>query len=88
MSLDTKTPFRCADQPTADDYKRLGVNRNVSGITIMVAWTGETRPPLKGEWYLSGAIVEGYRAHNDYASPYPIARLVKAQKRIITEIVE
>jgi hypothetical protein len=28
------------------------------------------RAPLKGEWYLSGAIVQAYRAPNDLLSAY------------------
>lgn len=37
------------------------------------AWTGETRPPKAGEWYLSGAIIEAYRAEFTETRPYPIA---------------
>ena len=39
--------------------------------------TGEKRPPKSGEWYLSGAIIEAYRAPNDLSTPYLIARLVR-----------
>jgi hypothetical protein len=35
--------------------------------------TGEFRPPLRGEFFLSGAIVEAYRAPNDLSTPYWIA---------------
>jgi hypothetical protein len=35
--------------------------------------TGEFRPPLKGEYYLSGAIVQAYRAPSDLNTPYWIA---------------
>lgn len=38
--------------------------------------TGEMRPPRKGEWFLSGAIVEAYQAPNDLTMAYHIARLV------------
>lgn len=38
--------------------------------------TGEKRPPKKGEWFLSGAIVEAYYAPNDLTTPYHIARLI------------
>ena len=40
--------------------------------------TGEKRPPKKGEWYLSGSIVEAYYAPNDLPTPFVIARLVQA----------
>ena len=36
------------------------------GKAICAIYTGETRPPKQGEWYLSGAIIEAYRAPNDY----------------------
>lgn len=42
-----------------------------------VVWTGDHRPPLKGEWYLSGSVIEAYRAPNDLSTPYPIARLTR-----------
>lgn len=38
--------------------------------------TGEFRAPKRGEYYLSGAIVEAYRAPNDYSTPYWIARFI------------
>jgi hypothetical protein len=40
--------------------------------------TGEIRNPRTGEWYLSGAIVEGYYVRkNAPSSAFPIGRLVK-----------
>jgi hypothetical protein len=36
--------------------------------------TGEFRCPKRGEWYLSGALIEAYRAHADLSMPYWIAR--------------
>lgn len=38
--------------------------------------TGEFRRPKSGEWFLSGAIVEAYRAPYDMAEEFHIARLV------------
>lgn len=40
--------------------------------------TGEKRPPRKGEWYLSGAQVEAYRAPNDLSTPHHIAEIVES----------
>ena len=40
-------------------------------------WTGETRPVKKGEWFLSGAIVEAYHARADLSTPAPIAKLTR-----------
>jgi hypothetical protein len=38
-------------------------------------WTGEHRPPRRGEWFLSGAIPEAYLARHDQYGPALIARL-------------
>ena len=38
--------------------------------------TGEYRRPRSGEWFLSGAIMEAYRAHADMSEERHIARLV------------
>lgn len=35
---------------------------------------GETRPPRRGEWYLSGAIPCAYRAKNNLSASYTIVR--------------
>jgi len=43
-------------------------------------WTGGYRAPKKGEFYLSGAIIEAYMAPNDYSAPYHIARIVRVVK--------
>lgn len=42
-------------------------------------YAGEFRPPRSGEWYLSGAIVEAYRAPNDLSTPFHIATLVRGE---------
>ena len=55
---------------------------------VRVQATGEFRQPKKGEWYISGAIPEGYRAPNDLSSAFHIGRLVRVQaKTEVTEIV-
>lgn len=46
---------------------------------IRVRTTGEWRAPRKGEWFVSGAIVEGYRATNDYTTACDIAELVEVR---------
>ena len=40
---------------------------------LMAKWTGEKRSPKKGEWYLSGAVIEAYQAKRDLDAPYSIA---------------
>lgn len=57
--------------PLADSL-RLGEKANGAVATR------EFRPPLRGEWYLSGAIVAAYRAPNDLTTAYRIARLVNS----------
>jgi hypothetical protein len=47
-------------------------------------WTGERRPPRKGEWYLSGAIIGAYMAPNDLSSPHAIATLTYSVKPTLT----
>jgi hypothetical protein len=42
--------------------------------------TGRYRKPLKGEFYLSGAIPTAYRAPNDLGSPYIILRPATAEE--------
>ena len=44
---------------------------------FVVKSTGEFRNPQKGEWHISGAIPEGYRATQSLSTPYWIAKLVK-----------
>lgn len=62
------------DQPSRAELARLGAGRKSQ---LQAVATGENRPPKAGEWYLSGAIVEAYRAPNDLTTPFPIARLCR-----------
>lgn len=41
-------------------------------------WTGEKRPPAKGEYYLSGAMIRAYRS-GGLKDSYYIAELVRVQ---------
>jgi len=50
--------------------------------------TVEFRCPKKGEWYLSGAIVEAYKAHDNLTTPFFIAKLVKTKTITTTVICE
>jgi len=42
------------------------------------------RPPKKGEYYLSGAIVEAYRAPNDFSTPYLV--VVKTKRAVLRQV--
>ena len=76
-------PYPLGDPLTLAECRQLGVRSPGGTITqgahwstVMAVWTGEKRPPKAGEWYLSGAKIEAYRAPNDFTSEYHIARLV------------
>jgi len=83
------------DSLAPNDYKALGLTKSPfflpsSGVGVagvMAVRTGEKRSPRKGEWYLSGAVVEAYRAPNDLATEFHIAKLVKTRTETKTVIV-
>ena len=56
-------------------------------VKLMAKKTGETRPPHKGEWFISGAEPEAYYAPDLLAYEYPIAVLVPVRSRTIIEEV-
>ena len=47
---------------------------------LMAKWSGEKRPPKKGQWYLSGAVIEAYQAKRDLDAPYPIAEIYSTRE--------
>jgi len=61
------------DNPSLEERPAAVTKRHLRG-----ALTGEYRCPQKGEWYLSGAIPEGYKAPNNLSLAYHILRLVPA----------
>ena len=61
--------YRLADEMWRTSYSK-------GDPSIRARWTGEKRPPKAGEWYLSGAIIEAYRAKADLDIPFHIAELV------------
>lgn len=52
---------------------------------VKARWTGEFREPRQGEWFLSGAIVEAYRAKANMTTKRHIAKLVKARTLTVWE---
>jgi hypothetical protein len=48
-----------------------------------VRWMGEKRAPIAGEFFISGAIPEGYYTHHDYKTEYAIGELVFVSRRTI-----
>lgn len=72
--------YRCADYPV-EVTRQLAPTVQTGGAyslhgRVRARWTGEKRAPKKGEWYLSGAVIEAYRAPNDLTTAYHIAELV------------
>ena len=56
------------------------------GVYLMAINTRVKRPPRKGEWYLSGAIVTAYKAPNDLSEPCHIAQIVSVKREAITTV--
>lgn len=54
-------------------------------VHLRARWTGEKRMVKKGEWYLSGAIIEAHLAYNDLEFEHHIARLVRIK---IVEVLD
>lgn len=71
---------------SAEEYKKLGHYKY--GEKIGAVKIAEFRCPKRGEWFISGAIPQAYKAPNDLSTPYHIAKLVKYRKVIRYEIVE
>jgi hypothetical protein len=62
--------------PLASPYSLIPDKR---AIDHRIESTGEYRNPKKGEWYLSGSIIEGHLAPSDLSFPYNIGELVKVK---------
>lgn len=48
----------------------------------------EFRSPKRGEWFLSGAIPEAWRAPNNLTTPYQILELVIVETKTVTTLVK
>lgn len=84
--IDKSRLHRLKDTILLDQLDKLGLTDqearkwlNQSGTQrVMAVRSDEPKRPLKkGEWYLSGAIVEVYRAYNDLDTFHVVAKLVK-----------
>ena len=78
--------FRIQDFPTVEE--RGYTHPFPSREQYRVQATGEFRPPRAGEWFISGAIAEGYRARHDMSGSYYIGKLVRVRTRTVTEVIE
>jgi hypothetical protein len=83
------------DWPKSEDYSKLNIEtKGLDSIVksnlrkrIAAIKTGEFREPKAGEWFLSGAIVEAYRANNDLLTKYHIAKLILTETITTTKII-
>lgn len=86
--------FTLGDRPNYDDLRRWFPDMATEEARRMVPWSetmdirpsrvmavisGEFREPKADEWYLSGAIVQAYRATNDLTTKFHIAKIVLLQ---------
>lgn len=92
VRINNRTYYNLHDFPTREELRALGfkddkhhrryyIKNNI--FWVMASRTGKKRPPKKGEWYISGATPEAYRAPNDLTDSFYIVEL-----RVITERVQ
>lgn len=71
--------YRILDKLSSEECKKFNVpvDRNIVGYIkgVFAVNIYEYREPKKGEWYLSGAVSQAYKAPNDFSSKYWIAEL-------------
>ena len=58
------------------------------GAKMLFQWRGEMRPPRAGEYFLSGSIIEAYRAENDLDWNYAIAVPVWVKEKVVQKVIE
>ena len=76
------------DRITRAECEALGVPKKPGGfwaqdrdgLFVRAVRTGTFRAPWKGEWYLSGATPQAYRAPNDLSTAFHILRLVAVRR--------
>lgn len=69
------------------DWNEKSINEKMTFKRNFRAYfTGETRCPKKGEWFLSGAIIEAYKAPNNLTTPYKIAKLLLTETKVMEQV--
>lgn len=86
MTNPETTTFPLADMPTGRETGGMSFNERYMSRLVASVKTGEFRAPKCGEWYLSGAVPEAYRAENDLSTRYHILKLVKVQRETIVKV--
>ena len=82
----TPKTYTLADMPSAAETGGMSFKDRYMCPGIAAVKTGEFRSPKAGEWYLSGAIPQAYKAKNDLSTPFLILKLVKVQRDIVEKI--
>lgn len=86
--------YKIGESLNRKERESLGLKRaefhtslDLSPKDVRAVFSGDKRNPRKGEWYLSGDPILAYRAPNDYATPYHIAKIVRVRevKKFIIE---
>lgn len=84
--------YNLADPVTAEEAKEHGfqsvMESRRADRKLMAVRTGEKRAPVKGEWFLSGAIPEAYQVKGAMTGDYNIMRLVTVRRVISYEVEE
>lgn len=75
-SLNTSDTYPVMDAVTLEVKQALGATGGFRMGHVKAQWTGVYGAPKKGDWYLSGAIIEAYQAKGDMSEEFPIAKLV------------
>jgi hypothetical protein len=73
--------------PIAACFQHRVVARATGTGEPRAIWTGERRPPRKGEWYLSGAVIGAYRAPGHLRTAYDIAEIVRVRVVSTVEVI-
>jgi hypothetical protein len=76
--------YSLADVPDEKETGGMSFSERYRNGNIRAIRTGEFREPKRGEWYLSGAIAQGYKAPNDLNTKYHILKLVKVETKTFT----
>ena len=83
--------YKLVDAPNEADMVKLGFRSyheaRKKGYEVVSVATASKRAPKKGEWFLSGAIPEGYKARNDMSGTQQILRLTLLREQTVFHLV-
>lgn len=86
MSLRRGELYPLRDRPV--ELGRRVERRGLTYENVSARWDGNPpRCPKKGQWYLSGAVIEAYRAPNDLTTPFHMAELVETERVTVVKRV-